>query len=899
MRKRALRLLSILIVSTWVAACGDDGGGTPDAAVCVPVDDGNPCTSDVCQANQPVHNPVTVGTACPTGTCNAAGMCVATPPTCTDTIENGTETDVDCGGSCAPASTCDTGEGCAIGADCDSGVCNVDVCAAPVCGDGVMQAGEMCDDGNDTNGDGCDDGVGGTCRATGCGNGTVAGTEICDDGNATNGDGCDNNCTATACGNGVTTGTEACDDADLASGDGCSATCTVETGYTCTAAVPSVCTATCGDGIVAGAEACDDVAPAESGDGCSLTCTIENGYTCTGSPSVCVSPAVCGDGIIAGPETCDQGNVIPGDGCSATCTVESGFTCTGTPSVCVAAVVCGDGVIAVPETCDQGAGNVTPGDGCSATCTVESGFTCAGTPSVCVAAPVCGNGVTTAPETCDDGNTVALDGCSATCRTEINELEPNEDGTPSVSATATGTAGNDFDTGAASVAVMNANANGVINVAGGNTILGAISPAGDEDVFAITNGSTVPQNVRLDIWSRAAGHGVGVPCPGAELFDTVLNIRSATGALLLVNDDRNDAADRCSGLGFVLNPGQTVYAHVLEYDDNLALTPGYGLQILATPLVCGDGMVFPATEECDDGNTVDTDACSNTCVVLGLPLETEPNGTVAEADASTIRITGDVTYRGAIGTATDVDAVPIDVAAFTVIRFEAFGGALGHCDASTLTLRLLDSAGAQIVTDNPGDTNLSGVRACAALVFPVGPGTYYIHVEETGLNAAVAKYFLQTDFNTASGAESEAANTMGGNDTIATAATNLLTANHAWVFGDHTLVGDVDVYAITVPPGQGLRAEIIEGDRAAETCESTEIDSLLTLTDAAGLELASDDDGGRGFCSAIDGTSVTPFDPPARNLTMMPQVWYLHVRQSDLAELTQRQFIYRLQITIR
>jgi cysteine-rich repeat protein len=73
-----------------------------------------------------------------------------------------------------------------------------------------------------------------------------------------NGDGCDNNCTVTGCGNGVTTGTETCDDGDTMDGDGCSAACAPETGYTCTAAVPSVCTGTCGDGILAvGAETCD------------------------------------------------------------------------------------------------------------------------------------------------------------------------------------------------------------------------------------------------------------------------------------------------------------------------------------------------------------------------------------------------------------------------------------------------------------------------------------------------------------------------------------------------------------------------------------------------------------------------------------------------------------------
>jgi MYXO-CTERM domain-containing protein len=89
------------------------------------------------------------------------------------------------------------------------------------------------------------------------------------------------------CGNGTLDSGEACDDGNIVSGDGCSNACIVETGFNCTMASPSVCTATCGDGITAGSEACDDH-NLTNGDGCSSTCTIESGYHCaSGSPSVC------------------------------------------------------------------------------------------------------------------------------------------------------------------------------------------------------------------------------------------------------------------------------------------------------------------------------------------------------------------------------------------------------------------------------------------------------------------------------------------------------------------------------------------------------------------------------------------------------------------------------------
>jgi len=50
---------------------------------------------------------------------------------------------------------------------------------------------------------------------------------------------------------------------------------------------------------------------------------------------------------------------------------------------------CGDGVAVLPELCDDG--NNVAGDGCSPTCKVEIGFKCSGSPSVCTHT-TCGDG---------------------------------------------------------------------------------------------------------------------------------------------------------------------------------------------------------------------------------------------------------------------------------------------------------------------------------------------------------------------------------------------------------------------------------------------------------------------------------------------------------------------------
>lgn len=64
------------------------------------------------------------------GDCGS-GVCIASKcaaPTCTDTVKNDGETDVDCGGSCPG---CATGGRCASSADCASGTCDNDTCRAP------------------------------------------------------------------------------------------------------------------------------------------------------------------------------------------------------------------------------------------------------------------------------------------------------------------------------------------------------------------------------------------------------------------------------------------------------------------------------------------------------------------------------------------------------------------------------------------------------------------------------------------------------------------------------------------------------------------------------------------------------------------------------------------------
>jgi len=237
------------------------------------------------------------------------------------------------------------------------------------------------------------------------------------------------------------------------------------------------------------------------------------------------------------------------------------------------------------------------GDGLDNDC--DGAVDCADSDCVMACAAVCGDGIIGNGEQCDDGNTASLDGCSSACQLEPSEIEPNEDGTPSVGGSTL--LGNDF-------ATANADANGAFT--GSVQLVGHIAPAGDEDVLAFENPAATAVSVRFDLWNSALG--VGVPC--GTTIDTALVIRNAAAGVLAQSDDRSGSTDRCSGLTFVIPAGQRVYVQILDFGDNGAI-PNY--VVSATFMaVCGNG-VLEGGEQCDDGNTANGDGCSASCQLEG------------------------------------------------------------------------------------------------------------------------------------------------------------------------------------------------------------------------------------------------------------------------------------------
>jgi putative metal-binding protein len=289
----------------------DCDGSPQNGCEALPCSDGGHCTTDA---------------QCASGTCQN-GFCAT--PSCSDQIKNGTETSVDCGGSCPP---CNAGQGCSIDADCLGGVCAGGACQAPSCADHVKNGGET----------GVDCG-GATCAPCGAGDLCGVGSD-CASGVCTGGV-----CQAAVCTDGVKNGTETAVDCGGALCPPCAdgLGCAVGTDCVDIVCLGGVCqTPACTDGIQNGGETDVDCggpacAPCGVASHCQSNGDCVSGICMNGT---CQAPS-CNDAVKNGNET--------GVDCGGSCFKPE--TCNGVDDDCNGLVDDGLGTI----TCGAGACQVT------------------------------------------------------------------------------------------------------------------------------------------------------------------------------------------------------------------------------------------------------------------------------------------------------------------------------------------------------------------------------------------------------------------------------------------------------------------------------------------------------------------------------------------------------------
>ncbi|MEZ4266489.1 MAG: hypothetical protein R3F39_08930 [Myxococcota bacterium] len=358
-------------------------------------DDGNPCTSDVCDkttgacVNLPIAAGCDDGNSCTADDACVAGACVGGPNGCA-CAEDGDCAVKEDGDACNGTLICKLNEcvvdpltlvSCAVSSTpCQKNVC---VPATGLCALSPVPDSAGCDDG-----DGCT--LGDTCAAGTCVAGAAA---SCDDGNACTDDSCDP--VTGLCAHAPNTA--ACDD-----GNACT------TGDTC------------------GASVCVGLVPVDCDDG--NPCTTDSCLSLSGcihAPNAlpCDDGAACtvGDGCAAG-SCASGGNVCQCQGTLDCAAFEDGNLCNGTlvcaDNQCVvdplSPVVCGQAPPCQANMCEPSSGEcvaLAMGDGTP--CDDGDG---------CTVGDVCGLGVCVGggPLDCGEGGSCAGGVCSggalATCR---------------------------------------------------------------------------------------------------------------------------------------------------------------------------------------------------------------------------------------------------------------------------------------------------------------------------------------------------------------------------------------------------------------------------------------------------------------------------------------------------
>ena len=515
---------------------------------------------------------------------------------------------------------------------------------------------------------------------------------------------------------------------------------------------------------------------------------------------------------------------------------------------------------------------------------------------------VCGDGIILAPEQCDDGPgqvpPVDGDGCSATCALEYaQEVEPN--GTHGQSGT-----------------------NAELVLPG---IRGDVTPSTDVDLYRI---EVSVAGTSLRFFTETSLN----TCASTAAADTGLRFLNAAGTVLA--SDSDDNFGYCAYLGPGLSPsgegGNDIAltnlaagTYYIQVTAQLGATiPTYTLRMEVLAPFCGNGVTNPG-EQCDDGNPVDTDACSNACVLnLMLTPEVEPNSDRADAIGNGPLPAGSDGWSAVINGAGPGD---LDYFLFTIppgpnqsVRAEVSDGVIACPFDSVLELR--SATNTILVTDlDDGIGNCSLIDGVAdAAAQNLAPGNYYLAVRHNSATSTIsAPYVLLLNliapacgnrilesgeacddgnmttgdgcdacaFEPGWGAETEpngaCASTVNGSDNQCTApeidsgrtSANSLTFNAlgvARVDGAITPTGDDDWYALdVVTPGPLVLQTAAPG---SATCGG--IDTTIELFASLGaVPLVEDDDDSFDFCSFIgpgpapEGTT-TGFDAAVANLAV-------------------------------
>jgi cysteine-rich repeat protein len=284
-------------------------------------------------------------------------------------------------------------------------------------------------------------------------------------------------------------------------------------------------------------------------------------------------------------EDCDDGNLVLDTVCDATChfTCGNGVFDSTVGELCETSIASGAG--ACPTACDDGdacTADVLSGSECSAEC-LTSPITAAADGDGCCPAganantdddctAMCGNGILETGEGCDTAITVGAGACPTTCNDGQSCTTDTLMSAGSCQASCTNTA--------------------ITTPINGDSCCPPGANATNDDDCSASCGNGVREGVETCDTAIAAGMTDACPTTCDDSMACTTNVLSNGGTCT--------AACSFPAITAPANNDGCCPAGANANNDN-DCTP-----------VCPNG-VTEGTEQCDDGNMIDTDACSNTC----------------------------------------------------------------------------------------------------------------------------------------------------------------------------------------------------------------------------------------------------------------------------------------------
>ncbi len=331
------------------------------------------------------------------------------------------------------------------------------------------------------------------------------------------------------------------------------------------------------------------------------------------------------------------------------------------------------------------------------------------------------------------------------------------------------------------------------------TVVATLDPVGDADFFRFTG--IQGQQLMLTLTAQSLSPGTGI--------DTVVTLYLSTGQQIAENDD-GEPGTLDSRLVVTLPATAQYVFRVRDFNGRGGRAFAYHAQVVLR----GDQPPSPSS------------------------VEAEPNNSLGQANA----ISPNSTIRGMLNPAGDVDFFAFSATAGQRLRIDVDAQTLAPPSAADTVVELFTDSGIKVAeNDDEGPGQLDSLLEMTL----TETGRFVFSIRDLHRKGGSAFTYHVTITLTGGGGGTGRVTESEPNNTLAQAH---LVRPDVTVVGTLNPSGDVDFFALDVTSGQTLTVDV----RARSLTPPSDADTVVTLFDGRGNQLAENDDSGSSLDSRLD-----------------------------------------------